>query len=397
MSARFTARGQVAVVGYAQSPIRRVTPVPLGALTVETALAAIADAGLQPHQIDGFATGSLLPSSGGHAIVDGVSIVTSNWLAERLGIHPRFAAGFQGLGQLPGAVMLAVNAIASGSADYVLLHRALANPPGRYNENPMAAAAGVSQWTAPYGFWSAPVQVAMPYMEYLQRYGASREAMAAVVVEARANGSTIPWSYWYAKPITAHDYLNGRMIADPIGVFDCDIPTEGVGAFVLTSAERARDLPHKPVYVAGYAQGHPVRPRTHWTLDDIMDGGIRLTANLWAHTGFGRDDIDLPQLYDGFSPFIYWWLECLGYCPVGEAHRFVQDGGISAANGLPVLSGGGALGNGRMHGVPQMLECYLQLSGRAGPRQRARAEVAMACHALPFLGGAVVYTAEQTR
>jgi acetyl-CoA acetyltransferase len=106
-------------------------------------------------------------------------------------------------------------------------------------------------------------------------------------------------------------------------------------------------------------------------------------------------DVDVPQLYDGFSPFIYFWLEALGFCPVGEAHRFVQGGGISVERGgLPVLSGGGALGNGRMHGVPQMLECYLQLSRRAGDRQLPTANVGLACHSSPHWGGGVLYTRE---
>ena len=102
---------------------------PLGAIAVDTARAAIEDAGLSVADVDGFTTGSLLPTSGGHASVDGVSIVTANWLAEALGVNPRFAAGFQGYGQIPGAVTLAVNAVASGAADVVLLHRALHNPP----------------------------------------------------------------------------------------------------------------------------------------------------------------------------------------------------------------------------------------------------------------------------
>jgi acetyl-CoA acetyltransferase len=104
----------------------------------------------------------------------------------------------------------------------------------------------------------------------------------------------------------------------------------------------------------------------------------------------------LPQLYDGFSPLVYFWLEALGFCPIGEAHRYVQDGGIDAdiPSGAPVLSGGGALGNGRMHGVPQMLECYLQLSGRAGERQRSGITTGLACHASPHLGGVVVYANE---
>jgi acetyl-CoA acetyltransferase len=93
---------------------------------------------------------------------------------------------------------------------------------------------------------------------------------------------------------------------------------------------------------------------------------------------------------------VWFWLEVLGYCEPGEAHAFVDGGGIDSdrADSLPALSGGGALGNGRMHGVPQMLECYLQLARRAGARQRARASLGIACHSSPHFGGAIVYSAE---
>jgi acetyl-CoA acetyltransferase len=398
MSPRFTARNRVAIAGYAQSPIVRHSERTLGAIAVDTARSALADAGLTVADVDGFTTGALLPSAGGHASVDGVSVVTSNWLAEALGVNPRFAAGFQGYGQIPGSVTLAVNAVASGAADVVVLHRALHNPPrGRYHTNPMTHAPGSAQWTAPQGFWGPLSMIAFPYNEYLQRYGAPREAMASVVVEARANGARIPWSYWYERPLTVDDYLDARVLSDPICMFDCDIPVDGVAAFVFTTAERARDLANPPVYVAGYAQGHPHRNRLplHWPLDDIMDVAAETCARLWEHSGLSVRDVDLPQVYDGFSPFVYFWLEALGYCPVGEAHRFVQDGGIDVARGgVPALSGGGALGNGRMHGVPQMLECYLQLSRRAGVRQLPSANVGLACHSSPHWGGGVLYSRE---
>ena len=394
----FQARNKVAIVGYAQSPIARHAALSLGALTLETARSAIADAGLRVEQVDGFVTGSLFPTSGAHAIKDGVSIVSANWLAEHLGVNPRYAAGFQGFGQIPGSVAMAVNAVASGAADYVVMHRALHNPKGSYHGNPMTAAGGSQQWTAPQGYFGPLAMIALPYNEYLQRYGASRDAMAAVLVEARKNGARIPWSYWHGKPLTAREYLDAELINDPICRFDCDIPVDGVAAFVFTSAERARDLPHRPVHVSGYAFGSPTTHRLpmHWPLDDIMGVGAETARRLWVSSGVGPTEIDLPQLYDGFSPFIYFWLEVLGLCPPGEAHRFVQDGGIDSdlPGGLPILSGGGALGNGRMHGVPQMLECYLQLSQRAGPRQRERAEVGLACHSSPHFGGAVVYSAE---
>jgi acetyl-CoA acetyltransferase len=395
MSARFVARDRVAIVGYAQSEVQRHAPQPLGALAVDTAQRAIADAGLTVSQIDGFTTGALFPTAGAHKIEDGVSIVSSNWLAEHLGINPRYVSGFQGYGQIPGAVSLAVNAVATGAADYVLMHRALHNPAGQYHGNPMREAGGSAQWTVPQGYFGPLAMIALPYNEYLQRYGATREAMATVLVEARKHGARIPWSYWYRQPLSAEEYLAAPMIDDPICRYDCDIPVDGVAAFVFTSAERAKDLPHRPVTVSGYATGHPTTRRlpTHWPLDDIMTTGFETARRLWEQTGLGPEDVDLPQVYDGFSPFVYFWLEVLGFCPEGQAHEFVQDGGIDAdrPGGLPALSGGGALGNGRMHGIPQMLECYLQLSGRAGDRQRDRATVGVACHSSPHFGGAVVY------
>jgi acetyl-CoA acetyltransferase len=394
----FAARNKVAIVGYAHSQVERHSPRPLGALTVEVARQAVADAGLAIAQVDGFVTGSLFPTAGAHAAEDGVSLVSANWLAERLGVNPRYAAGFQGFGQIPGAVSMAVNAVASGAANYVLMHRALHNPLGKYHENPMRRAPGLQQWTVPQGFFGPLAMIGLAYNEYLQRYKAEREAMAAVVVEARKNGARIPWSYWHDRPLRAEEYLSAPMITDPICRYDCDIPVDGAAAFVFTTAERARDLAHRPVYVAGYASGSPTTRRLplHWPLDDIMGVGTETARRLWESAGVGPGEVDLPQVYDGFSPFVYFWLESLGLCHLGEAHRLVRDGGIDSdqPGALPILSGGGALGNGRMHGVPQMLECYLQLARRAGERQRERATVGVACHSSPHFGGAVVYSAE---
>jgi acetyl-CoA acetyltransferase len=398
MSGRMASSNRVAVVGYAQSGVTRHAGTTLGALAVETAHQAVADAGLTAPDVDGFVTASLFPTAGAHAAVDGVSLVSANWLAAHLGVNPRYAAGFQGFGQLPGAVAMAVNAIVGGAADYVLVHRALHNPQGSYHGNAMTEARGDQQWTVPQGYFGPLAMIALPYNEYLERYGATRQAMAVVVTEARKNGARIPWSYWRDKPLRAEDYLAEPMINDPICRLDCDIPVDGVACFVFTSAERARDLPHPPVYVAGYASGAPLRHRLplHWPLDDIMEVGAETARRLWERSGIGPAEVDLPQVYDGFSPFVYLWMESLCLAPVGEAHRMVLDGGIDSdlPTALPVLSSGGALGNGRMHGVPQMLECYLQLSGRAGERQRPGASVGVACHSSPHYGGAVAYCAQ---
>jgi acetyl-CoA acetyltransferase len=398
VSRRFAASNRVAIVGCAQSLIRLHAPESLGVLTLDTVRRAIADAGLTVEQVDGFVTAPMFPTSGSHAAEDGVSTVSANWLAQRLGVNPRYASGFQGLGQITGSVALAVNAVASGAADHVVVHRALHNPPGRYNANAMRRAAGQAQWTAPQGYFGPLATAALPANEYFQRFGADRAALAALVVEARKNGSRIPWSHWYGRPLGVDEYLAETPRFDPVCRYDCDIPVDGVAAFVFTTAERARDLPHRPVFVAGYASGAPMRHRVplHWPLDDILEVGAETGRRLWESAGVGPADVDLPQVYDGFSPYAWFWLEVLGFCPVGEAHRFVADGGIDSdrPGALPALSGGGALGNGRMHGIPQMLECYLQLARRAGDRQRARAEIGVACHSSPHFGGAVVYAAE---
>jgi acetyl-CoA acetyltransferase len=398
VSGRFAASNKVAIVGYAHSQVGRRAGRPLGAIAVETARAAIADAGLRLEQVDGFVSSSMLPSAGGQGGEDGVSIVSSPWLAEHLGATPRYVAGFDGIGQIAGSVAMAVNAVAGGAADYVLFHRALHNPAGRYHANPMREVGGPQQWTAPQGFFGPLAMIALPYNEYLQRYGASRESMAAVAVEARKNGARLPWSFWRDRPLSSEEYLSAPMLFDPVCRYDCDIPVDGVATFVFTSADRAKDLPHPPVYVAGYATGMPTRRRLplHWPLDDIVEGGIDTARRLWVNAGVAAEEVDLPQVYDGFSLFVWLWLEVLGLCPIGEAHRFVQAGGIDSdcPDGIPALSGGGALGNGRMHGIPQMLECYLQLARRAGDRQRDSPTIGLACHSSPHFGGAVVYAAE---
>lgn len=398
MIGAMAASGQVAVVGYAQSPAVRHAELSLGVLTVETVRAAVADAGLTMKDVDGFVTAGLFPSAGDHAVVDGVSTVSADWLASRVGAEPRYVSGFQGIGQVPGSLAIAVNALVSGAADVVVLHRALHNPRGRYHGTATAAFGGAQQWTAPQGFFGPLAMAALPTTEYLQRHGATRADVAAVAVEARKNGARLPWSYWHGRPLTSEEYLAAEPLFDPICRYDCDIPVDAATAFVLTRSDRARDLPHRPVYIAGYATSPPPPPRLplHWPLDDIRAGGAVTAQRLWARSGVRAEEVDLPQVYDGFSLFVWLWLETLGLCPTGEAARFVADGGIDSdrPGAVPALSGGGALGTGRLHGMPQMLECYLQLAGRAGPRQRPGARVGVACHSSPHFGGAVVYTSE---
>ena len=281
-----------------------------------------------------------------------------------------------------------------------MVHRALHNPPkGRYHGNPMTKAPGTAQWMAPMGYWGPLSMIAIPTMEYMQRYGATREDLA----ERRGRGARERC----ADPVVvlarqaAHDddYLAARVLSDPICMYDCDIPVDGVAAFVFTTAERARDLPQRPGVRAGLRHGQPhaaPAPAALAARRHRRHRRARPRARLWESSGLSVRDVDVPQLYDGFSPLVWWWLEVARLlrarrgAPLRERRRDQR----GADGGLPALSGGGAIGNGRMHGVPQMLEVYLQLAQRAGERQLASANVGLACHSSPHYGGAVLYSRE---
>ena len=223
--------------------------------------------------------------------------------------------------------------------------------------------------------------------------------MAAVVTEARKNGARIPWSYWSGKPLAAEEYLAAPMINDPICRFDCDIPVDGVAAFVFTSAERARDLPAPPRLRVGVRHRSPGRRaacRCTGPSTTSWRSARRRGAGCGNGPASGRPRWTSPRSTTGSRPS-----STSGWNPSASVRSGKPIGWCSRAGidsdrpgALPVLSGGGALGNGRMHGVPQMLECYLQLSGRAGERQRPNASVGVACHSSPHFGGAVVYSAD---
>jgi acetyl-CoA acetyltransferase len=128
-------------------------------------------------------------------------------------------------------------------------------------------------------------------------------------------------------------------------------------------------------------------------LDDYMACGRAASGQMWQRAGLGPDDVDAAQLYDGFSPSVYYWLESAGFCPEGEAFRFVQDGRIALEGDLPVNTFGGSLSEGRLHGMGHLAEAVSQVTGRAGPRQVKDAHVAVAMDGSPLLrGSGVVFT-----
>ena len=381
-------RNQVAVVGVGFSRLTRDPQGTLGAHAIEACSNAVEDAGLQLGDIDGIASYPEPPFRGA-GNVDGRDLVSVNYVIQHLDIGREvqwYAEIDQGM--VLSAVIEAVNALAAGACRYALVWRALHQPRGTYGAVSDSYARGEAQFQAPYGFGSSFQPHALAYRRYMDLYGATRDDMATLAVAQRAYANMNEKAYFYDRPMTRQDYIDTRMISDPLCLFDCDIPVEGAAAVVLTTADRARDLRHPPAYVAGYGQNTARRPNLMvYTLVDYMESGGSIASKVWERSGMEPGDVDVALLYDGFSPSVYYWLESAGFCGPGEAHRFIQEGRIEPGGELPVNTHGGALSEGRLHSVGHLAEGVYQVTGRAGPRQVPGCGVAYVTAGSPMLRG----------
>ncbi len=371
---------KIAVAGIGYSPLSRRSETPLAALAVTAVDAALADAGLTRKELDGLVTSPGMPRYGGvKGTVEGIDVVTPWFLSELLGTHHHMAWTGSTNAMVTQGVMEGAMAIASGLCSHVVVYRALHVPPGSYVNFESSHAAGLDQFLAPYGFSGPPSWPAIVMRRYFELFGYSREDMARYIADNRANCQLNPNGYWRGKPIGEADYLQARMISDPMSILDCDIPVDGCAALVLTSAERARDLKNRPALLTGFAAGtHPAPYGMPMTLEHIWTGCEQVAERLWQATGLGPQHIDNAQLYDGFSPFVWLWLEGMGFVQKGEGLTFLRDGHGSLTGQLPINTGGGALGEGRLHGMTQLIESVLQVTDRAGQRQVPGASRALA-------------------
>lgn len=373
-------RDKVAIAGIGYTELVRRNPRSLGDLTVEAVDAALADAGLNRDDVDGLATTPTMPVYGGEkGSQDGIDVVTPGFLASALGVRDAITWMGNTAPMVTHAAIDAINALVAGACTHVVLYRALHMPVGRYSNYTATHAAGKDQFFAPYGFSMPAGWAATVARRYLDLAGATRESLARFVVDNRENAHRNPNAYFRGKPLSENQYLASRMIADPITMLDCDIPVDGAVAVVLTRTERARDLANPPALISGYAaSNHVGATGVPMALEDILDGAARTGERLWAAAGIGPSEIDVAQLYDGFSIFTYTWLEGLGFVGRGEAAGFVDDGHARLTGSLPLNTGGGCLAEGRLHGMTQLAEAAYQVTGRAGDRQVAGASRSLA-------------------
>jgi acetyl-CoA acetyltransferase len=230
-------------------------------------------------------------------------------------------------------------------------------------------ASGPLQWTLPFGAASAAVWIAMMAKRHFHEFGTTREQMAWVAINARRNAGLNPAAI-YRDPMSHDDYMHARMISDPFCLYDCDVPVDGSTAIVVSAADAARDTRKPPLLVQSV--GSALRGRPSWDqFDDLTTMALRdASAMLWEKTDYTPADVDVAELYDGFSFITLCWLEALGFCAKGESGAFVEGGERIALEGeLPVNTHGGQLSAGRLHGYGFLHEAAVQLWGEGDARQ----------------------------
>jgi len=383
---------RVVISGVGQSAIGRQLDRSGFQLTIDAILAAVQDAGLTVDDIDGLA---MFPG-GGSANVPGYANgniyevqdalrITTTW---RQGIVEGMALPFYGpalavaTGQARHAVIW--RTVKEGSAS-----RSAGGRPAYGSTKPVAE--GPLAWLLPVGMLSPVCQVAPYAARYMHEFGVTREQLAWIPVTQRAHAALNPDAV-YRMPLTVDDYLGSRMISSPICLYDCDVPVDGATAIVVSAVETAADLraPVRIEAMAGVVEGRPSWEQ--W--EDFARVGYGAAAAMWARTDLRPGDVDVAQLYDGFTIEAVWWLEALGFCGTGEAGDFVAGGSrITLGGELPLNTWGGQLSGGRLHAAfGHTAEAVRQLRGEAGPRQVAGAEVAAVTNAGGFEAGAALLT-----
>ena len=331
-------------------------------LACEAVVRAADDAGIDVHTLDGvasFSNDSCLP-----------------WLMQQaLGmVKLSFASmvwGGGGSGSC-GALAHAAAAVESGQAEQVVVFRSIVQRPGaRYGEAGGFDEIPQFDLLAPFGMLSPAIMFAPTAQRYIHEYGARPEHFAEVALVCRANAQRNPRAVMHGLPLSLENYLESRMIAEPLRLYDCCQESDGACALIVTSLERARDLKSVPIRILAAAQGgnagwHAAAMGTHnMPVDEYASGnGGSLARELYARAGVAASDIDVAQIYDHVTPAVLMALENFGFCGRGEAGPFVAAGNIRFEGGkLPINTAGGLLSEAYIHGLNLVTEAVRQLRG----------------------------------
>lgn len=363
---------KVALTGIGMSKIGRRQMLPPLSLTIDACEAAIADAGLTLDDIDGLST----YPGGGNFGGFGEGGVTA--LEAALGIRPTWHNGGMETFGPGGSVIAAMLAVSAGLARHVLCFRTLWEATfGELMKHGKIVPSGgrTDSWQWPFGATSAAHTLALNAQRHFHRYGTTKETLGWIALNQRANAALNPTAV-YRDPMTMDDYLKARPITTPFGLYDCDVPCDGAIAVIVSAVDAARDLAKPPVLVE--AVGTQIIERIDWDQSTLTHEPQVLgqAAHLWTRTSLRPADVDVAELYDGFTMNCLSWIEALGFCGIGEAREFLDGGQNIARDGvIPLNTHGGQLSHGRTHGMGLLHEAVTQLRGEAGARQVGGARV----------------------
>ncbi len=359
-----TIKGKYAIVGVGESDVGKRGSRPgmtTLALIIEAATRAIDDSGLRKQDIDGLLT-------------RGPQYNYSAVLAGLLGLPPRHYINDVGLSGVCSVSMI-LNAVAALEAGFCT--NVICLNGGGGDDGGGVRDAGHTPWVddleTTFGQLGAPIGYSLPARRHMYEYGTTSQQFGAIAVACRKHARLNP-NAAYRNPITIEDHQNSRMIAEPFHLLDCCPQTIGAGAIIITSAERARDLPNKPVYVLG--MGHC---NTHsdiaWAPSMTTVAMREASQRAYAMAGLGPQDVDFANVYDCFTYTALVTLEDYGFCKKGEGGSFVEGGRIEIGGQLPLNTGGGLLSQAHSSGFLHITEAATQLRGNAGQRQVADAKV----------------------
>jgi acetyl-CoA acetyltransferase len=387
-------RGKAAIVGAVDlaSPSGKLGRS-VRSLEIEMIRGALDDAGLTISDVD--------------AVCSATGMMASMELAEYLRVQPRWTDNtMTGGSSFEVHVDHAAAAIAAGQCDVaVIVYAQTPRTRGQSMEGMASMMSGMSggmplmEWDLPYGLGVPAASYSLAATRHMAQFGTTPEQLAAIAVSTREWAAMNP-NARYQEPLTVDDVLGSPYVAEPLHKLDCCLVTDGAGALVLTSADRARDLRRPPVYVLGTGTSHTHAMSISQMPDLTVTAGAVSGPQAFARAGLSADDVDVVEIYDSFTITVLLALEDLGFCAKGEGGAFVEDAGLGPGGARPTNTNGGGLSytHPGMYGMFLLVEAARQLRGECGDRQVPGASVAVAhgCGGVLSSTSTVVLGTEET-
>jgi acetyl-CoA acetyltransferase len=352
-------RSAIVGVGYTQQG--KVPNRTSMSFHVEAARNAIADAGLKIGDVDGLLMQPPMTAMGD-------PLVTPPYLAQQLGIRPRFMAAHDVWGASAACLAQhAALAVVHGLANYVVC---------TYGEN---ALSGGSEYGAAlnggieYGMFSAAAGYALAARRGMHEFGTGPDTWKEIAIAQRRWANLNPEARFYGRPITEVDYYNSRMVVEPLRLLDICLISDGGRAFIVTTAERAEDCRAQPVYIMGMGQDHPSTNVPQATHLAGQTGAVRAGEQAFRMAGVSRTDIDACEIYDCFTYTVELTLMGYGFFAPGEGREFLKSARLAPGGDFPVNTSGGLLSEAYFQGFTPLTEAVVQLRGEAHERQLGEA------------------------